>query len=267
MIRSLLILGLAMLLIMPIGGVPVAGSDSIKAFAPGEKLEFVLKWAGLAAGDAVMAVENSSGPDGETIYKIVSTAKSRSMIDAIYKVRNRYESHLDPENGLPMKYVVHSREGGRQKDRVYLFDQENNFVRRMEKGKEGNTTSEVFEILESTYDTISSLYAMRDREVIIGKSLPLNVFDNRKNYELVIDILQEEEIIVSAGQFNTIKVQPKLKSEGVFRRKGELFVWVTNDERHIPVLMKSKVKVGSFTAELVHYADGHGLVYGEEVND
>jgi hypothetical protein len=267
MVRSFIHMGFLIQLMILTGAVPVSGSDSVEAFGPGEKLHFVLKWAGITAGDAFMNVEESEDFDGEIIYKIVSTAKSRSAIDAIYKVRNRYESHIDPENGLPMKYVMHSREGGRTKDRVILFDQENNVVQKMEKRKDGTISSEVFEILDTTYDTISSLYAMRDREVKIGESLPLNVFDNHKNYELVIDILQEEQITVSAGQFNTIKVQPKLKSEGVFRRKGELFVWVTNDERHIPVLMKSKVKVGSFTAELVHYTDGHGLVYGEEVND
>ncbi len=265
--KTLHAVGLGVLLAVTIKVAPAAGSEKIKAFGPGERMEFVLKWAGFAVADATLTVEESFGSNGETIYRIISTARSRSVIDSLYKVRNRYESHINPEDGLPVKYIAQSREREKKKDRVYLFDQENNIVRRMEKREGGETTSEIFEIPEFTYDTISSLYAMRDREARIGESLLLNVFNNRKNYELVIDILKEEEITVSAGRFSTIKVQPKLKSEGAARKKGELFIWVTNDERHIPVLMKSKVKVGSFTLELKRYADGNGTVYGEQAND
>jgi len=267
MLRLLLGAGLTGLILLFASAVPLESSGSIKAFGPGEQLNFVLKWAGLPVADAVLTVEESADSEGEDIYRIVTIAKSRSIVDSLYRVRSRYESHINPEDGLPIKYIAHSNEKGRIKNRVYLFDQENNFVRRMEKGKEGNTTSEVFEIPESTYDTISSLYVMRNKESKVGESLPLNVFTNRKNYELVIDVLQEEEITVSAGSFSTIKVQPKLKSDGEHKSKGELFIWVTNDERHIPVLMKSKVKVGTFTVELVRYSDGKGTVYGEQIDD
>jgi len=265
--KSLYAPGLVIFLVVMVGISTAGASDRIKAFGPGERMDFVLKWTGITVADAALIVEESSGPDDESIYRIISTAKSRSVIDSLYRVRSRYESHINPEDGLPLKYIAHSRERDRKKDRVYLFDQENNFVRRMEKGKEGQTTSEVFEIPETTYDTISSLYAMRNRNPEIGESLPLNIFNNRKNYELVIDVLHEEEITTSAGRFNTVKVQPKLISEGTEKKDGELFIWVTNDERHIPVLMKSKVKVGSFTLELVRYSDGHGTVYGEQVDE
>ena len=229
-----------------------AWSGSVKAFGPGERLEYVLRWGGMAAGDTVMAVEEGKDSRGRDIYKVVNTAESRSVIDLIYKIRNRYESHISPEDGLPRKYVFHMREGGKRKDRVYLFDQGRLMVKRMEMGKDG-TSSDVYEIEERTYDTISSLYAMRNMDFTVGKSVTFNVFDNRKNYELEIDILGREDIEVGAGKFMTIKVQPKLKFEGIFRRKGSLFVWMTDDVRHIPVMMKSKVGVGSIIAELVRY--------------
>lgn len=256
-----------LLIVLATGAAPASGSEAIKAFGPGEKMEFVLKWAGLSVADADLAVEESAETDGKTVYRIISTARSRSVIDSLYKVRSRYESHINPEDGLPLKYIARSRERDRKKDRVYLFDHESNIVRRMEKSEEGRIKSEVFEIPDATYDTISSLYAMRNRDADIGQSLQLKVFNNRKNYELVIDVLQEEEVTVSAGRFRTIKVQPKLKTQGSEEKKGELFIWVTNDERHIPVLMKSKVKVGSFTLELTRYSNGRGTVYGETSHD
>ncbi len=45
-------------------------------------------------------------------------------------------------------------------------------------------------------------------------------------------------------------VKPLLKSEGIFMRKGDVYIWLTDDDRKIPVKMKSKVKVGAVNAVL-----------------
>jgi hypothetical protein len=42
-----------------------------------------------------------------------------------------------------------------------------------------------------------------------------------------------------------------LKSEGIFSKKGEVHIWLTDDEKHIPVLVTLKVKIGQVTATLV----------------
>ncbi len=225
----------------------------VEAYNPGEYLEFVLKWAGIVAGDSTMSVENYTGEEGKNVYRIVSTAKSRSLVDIFYKVRNRIESYIDPASGLTHKYVVNSREGGRRKVRVLVFDQNRHLVTRIVREKD-KITSALYEIPEYVHDSLSSFYAIRDEELNVGDRIQFMVFEGRKNWELIVDVLAREEITVRAGTFKTIKIHPLLKYEGIFRRKGELFVWVTDDEVRMPVLMKSKVKVGSIVAELARYS-------------
>jgi len=65
-----------------------------------------------------------------------------------------------------------------------------------------------------------------------------------------VKVLRREEIVTPVGRFKTIVVHPLLKSEGIFARTGDMFIWLTDDERRIPVQMKSKVIVGSITATL-----------------
>jgi hypothetical protein len=65
-----------------------------------------------------------------------------------------------------------------------------------------------------------------------------------------VKVLKRERIEVPAGKFDCILVEPVLKSEGVFQSKGSIFVWLTDDERRIPVLVKSKVPVGSISVSL-----------------
>jgi hypothetical protein len=237
-------------------------AQPVTAFFPGEQLNFVLKWGGIPAGDSTMAIVESRSAEGKMIYKMVSTAKSRSLVDVVYKVRNRYETHIDPETSLTHKFVFKQHEGGKKKDRILVFDQEARSVTRIVREK-GQTQRRDYEIAENSHDTMSALFGLRNVDLEVGKSMKFNVFEGKKNWELIVDVLAEEEIKVRAGTFKTFKLHPKLKFEGIFRRKGELHVWVTADRWRMPVLMRSKVKIGSIDTELDSYVLGRDPAAGE----
>ena len=232
-----------------------APAQEVSAYEPGERLEYVLKWAGIAAGDSVMEIIEGDFVEGAFLYRVVSTARSRSLVDLIYKVRDRYETHIHPSDSLTRKYVFDMKEGGKKEKRLLIFDQEALSVTRILQ-KKGNTQSSDYEIPPQTHDNLSALYALRNESLKVGDSITYRVFESRKNWELVIDVIAAEEVKVKAGRFRTVVVHPKLKFEGIFRRKGELHVYMTDDQWHIPVLMKSKVSIGSIDAELVRFTLG-----------
>ena len=66
-----------------------------------------------------------------------------------------------------------------------------------------------------------------------------------------MQVLRREKIALPLGTFETIVVKPLMKSEGIFSRKGDILIWLTDDAKHIPVQMQTKVVVGSITATLV----------------
>ena len=232
-----------------------APAREVSAYEPGERLEYVLKWAGIAAGDSVMEVIEGEFVEEVSLYRVVSTARSRSLVDLIYKVRDRYESNIHPSDSLTRKYVFDMKEGGKREKRFLIFDQEALSVTRILQ-KKGNTQSRDYEIPPQTHDNLSALYALRNEPLKVGDSTTFRVFESRKNWELVIDVIAAEEVKVKAGRFRTVVVHPKLKFEGIFRRKGELHIYMTDDQWHIPVLMKSKVSIGSIDAELVRFTLG-----------
>jgi hypothetical protein len=225
----------------------------ILAFAPGERLEFVLTWMGIAAGDSLMEVDRQSQPGGGEAWRVSSVTTSRSVVDLVYRVRNRYETWLDPATGLSVKYVIHQDEGGKKKDQVQVHDQERSEVTLLVKEK-GASTSKVFPVPRGSVDTLAALYLIRDQKLAPGDRVAFPVFEGRKIWELIVEVVGREEVETGAGRFSTLKLHPLVKYEGIFRRKGDLFVWVTDDDRRMPVLMKSSVTVGSINAELVRYA-------------
>jgi hypothetical protein len=102
---------------------------------------------------------------------------------------------------------------------------------------------QTMDIPERVQDPLSALYYLRTKEDLAGdKAVAVEVFDGRKSRPAEIQFLGREKVKTPAGEFTTIKVKA---SEGMFMSEGELFLWLTDDRRKIPVLLKGKLSFGS----------------------
>jgi hypothetical protein len=218
------------------------------AFTIPEKLVYDLTWTGVSAGTATLEVSNSNG-----VTKLVSTAHSADWVSAFYKVDNRVESLLKngkPEAliGLPENYRIKLREGRHKRDRELNFDHSNLKVTFIDhRGKEKKT----YRIGENTFDPLSSFYSVRTLPLVVGKSVYVNIFDSKKFWRVEVQVLRKEKVRTSLGRFNTVVIKPLMQSEGLFNRKGDMYIWLTDDVKRIPVKMQTKVAIGSITATLV----------------
>jgi hypothetical protein len=109
-----------------------------------------------------------------------------------------------------------------------------------------------FPLQRQAFDPLSAFYEMSTRSIEVGKSEFIDIFDNKKLYNAEVKVLKRERIHVPAGSFNTIKVKPLLKSEGLFRKIGDIHLWVTDDDRKLPVLMTSKAPIGTIKVMLIN---------------
>jgi hypothetical protein len=129
------------------------------------------------------------------------------------------------------------------------FHQQEQMIFDQEKGKVMYSDATV-DIPKGTVDVLASLYVVRFRSLEPGKEFTVNVCNNKKNYELVVRVISRETVSVPAGEFKTIMVEPLLKQEGIFMHKGRLFVYLTDDQERVPVLLRSKIAVGSVIAAM-----------------
>jgi len=107
-------------------------------------------------------------------------------------------------------------------------------------------------------DVLSALYFIRTQKLIVGQPISVDNYSDNKLYPLEVKVHKKERIEVPAGEFDCVVVEPILKAAGIFEHKGRLWVWLTDDERHVPVLMKSKIIIGSIVAELEKMEDVKG---------
>lgn len=208
----------------------------------GEYFQFSIDWNGLNGGSALMQVQNIQRVDGQRAYKIITKAESNSFVSKFYKVRDRAESYIATDSLFSLRFVKHLREGGYEKDIDVRFDQTN--------GKARYDDGQDLDVPARVHDVLSAFYYVRSLPLPNGAIIILPTHDNKRSYSMEVIVHHRERIEVAAGKFDCVMVEPVLKSEGVFKSKGSIYVWLTDDARRIPVLVKSKVPIGSITVSL-----------------
>jgi hypothetical protein len=226
--------------------VTVVAPDA-SAFRVPEKLVYDLTWGGIKTGTATLEITEENG-----LVRIVSTARSVGWVSLFYTVDDRIESILSAPAphaaiGDPQRYRVRIREGRYRRNKEIVFDKS-----RRRAFYADNLSGDRAEIAvrPQTFDPLSSFYYFRTLTAQPGRSVFVPVVDGKKAEDVEVQVIKRERIHTKLGDFDTIVIKPLLKSEGIFNRRGDMYIWLTDDEKRIPVQMRTKVAFGRVTATL-----------------
>jgi hypothetical protein len=217
-----------------------------KAFGPGEFFRFDVNYGFVTAGEATLFIR-------DTIYNnrhcqlVEFNLNSKPFFDAFYKVRDRYITIIDAEGLFPWRFEQHIREGGFSRDFTAEFDQIKHIAL---------TTNGKYPIPAYVQDMMSAFYFTRTLDFSKfkpGDKLHLQNFYKDSTYGLDVKYKGTQTIDVEAGEFNCIIVEPLAREGGLFKNEGRLYVWMTNDERKMPVLVTAKILIGKVESELIEY--------------
>ena len=212
------------------------------AFDVGEKLTFIIRYGPIVAGSATMSIPEIVKVKDYECYHIVTNARSSKFFSAFFKVEDRVESFMDKDGLYSWRHEKHLREGKYRADQYVEFDHIKRTVVTNKK--------DTLRIPPCIQDVLTVFYYVRTLPMEVGKSLFVDNQADRKLYPLEIKVHGKERIKVRAGTFDCLVIEPMLRSDAIFKQRGRLTVWLTDDNRRIPVQMKSKVIIGSITAEL-----------------
>jgi hypothetical protein len=231
----------------PPPGARPAGRDPARVYRPGEKLTFDVKWYAITAGEATMEVA-PAGTDWQFI------ARARSTLVFFFKVDDRIESVSTRDRLLPLRFEKHLHEGSHRKDLSMTFDRAAAAATYYWTDKEGRHHAYPYPLGPDCRDLLGAFYWFRTMELPpVGREVNLCVHTDKTNYPLAVKVLGRETIRVPAGEFHTVLIKPRLNFEGLFRQRGDVLIWMTDDEARIPVLVQSKVfLLGSVNIVLTH---------------
>lgn len=223
------------------------------AFTYGEKLEYRLHYGIINAGTIEMKVaEKPAVIDGRGTYHIDGYGKSIPSFDWMFKVRDHFESYVDTQAMLPLRFIKDQKEGGYNDHDYVTF---NYFLKKCF-NKKGTK-----DIPVDIQDVISVVYYARTldmKNAKKGDEFPLALYLDNEVYKLKFKYDGKETIKTDVGKINALRIVPEVVADRVFRTKDAMTIWVSDDENKVPLRIKAEILIGSLKCDITGYS---GLKY------
>lgn len=257
----------ALALSLAIGSVPLLQAGDVLAqfksvpvyqpkyfpFDSGEKAVYVASWNGLVSVATAEILTTPQIVDGKKFYNVRVEAKSSRTLDFIWKMRDTITSTIEAKSLAPNKFTFSQRENSKVIDTVANYDHSAKkwTVRRDERRKIKNYD---FDQPFNTLDPITAIYLARSQDIKVGDHLFFHIFGGKYRYLLDLEVERREKVKIKSGTVDAFKIVPRIKNvaeQGYAQRLNEAAIWVSADDRRIPVMLSSKIVFGSIYLELV----------------
>jgi len=229
---------------------PGAGVSDTLPFTPGEKLTYVLRWENIPAGEAEMEIEPIQSVNGEAAYHFIMKTRTNGFVDVFFKVRERIDAYADTRMERSLAFRKRQTEGEHKRDERIVFDWASGTAQHSNFGQK----SAPIPLEPGSLDPLSVLYYTRKALSEKNPVIERQVTDGKKSFTGRADIIRRETITLKSGKtFDTFCIVPRMGDiGGVFQddKEARIHMWVTADDKRLPVRIMSKLTIGSFIGEL-----------------
>ena len=237
------------------------------ALEEGEELVYEVRWTGIPAGKATLAVKWKDKFKGEyDVYHVKLEMQSNSFISIFYPVGTEAESYIDAEGAFSRFFTLNQKEGRiRQKEKVE-FDYEQKVARYEKQKLEPFSPKHTLNVrlTDKVQDPLSCIYYVRLMDLRVGESARMIVHTCRRRWLLGVRVLKKEKVnLPGLGEFSAIKIQPEAAFPGVFVRKGRMTVWLEEKSR-VPLKMTVDIPIGSVAVLLIEARNSSLVLPGKD---
>lgn len=226
---------------------------SQQAFDDGEWFKFRVHYGPINAGYATLEVKDGKLNNNE-IFHVRGKGWSTGMLNAVFKVRDNYETYFDKNNGLPYRFIRQIDEGGHTRNIQIDFNHPRREALVRDKKRKTNNT---FSISNDVHDMLSAFYFLRNdlngKSLTPGQEFNLNMFYGDESHDFKLKFLGREVINTKFGKIATLKFRPYVLAGRVFEEQESLTFWVSDDMNKMPVKISASLKVGSLNASLEEF--------------
>ncbi|HET7103187.1 MAG TPA: DUF3108 domain-containing protein [Terracidiphilus sp.] len=216
------------------------------SFPQKQTLTYSVDWRVFPAGTAVVHFEQ----EGDREH-ITATAYTIGAINLLFRVNDHFQSVIDRARGCTYQFDKQTVEGRRQVNSTLRLDygqsrailDEKNLVTGQGRHVESKIPGCVTDLLTGVFYTAS-------QPLEVGRNFIIPLVDATHNVPVTIKVEGREEVRTPLGSFKTIRVQPTAAA-GVVKNRGNIWIWYTDDERHLPVQMRARLFWGTITFRLI----------------
>jgi uncharacterized protein DUF3108 len=239
--------------------VPLPAPEKVPVYQPkfypfdgGERAVYKASWNGIPVATAVIAT-TSQFIGGKKFYNVRVDAKTSPILDLFWKMRDTITSTIEAKPLAPTRFTFSQRENLKVIDTEAKFDRT---AKKWSVHRDERTEVKKYEFDQppNTIDPITAVYLARSQDFKVGDHLYFNIFGGKYRYLLDLEVERREKVHIASGSIDAFKIVPRIKNlmkDGYAERVNEGSVWISADERRIPVMLSSRIFVGSIYIERI----------------
>jgi Protein of unknown function (DUF3108) len=217
-------------------------------FPERQTLTFTVDWRVFTAGTAVFQLEQQG-----TLQKITATADTVGAVTMLFPVVDKFQSAFDIKTGCSTGFSKQLQEGRRKVTGDLSFNYAQGQQTQTEKNLvKGTSKTQTASIPACVTDSLSAIFYAASQPLIVGQSVRFPLADSMRTVTVTMKVEGKEEVKTPAGTFQTIRVQPTA-DEGIVKNRGKIWIWYTDDARHMPVQIRASLFWGTITFHLQSY--------------
>jgi hypothetical protein len=219
------------------------------AFPYPEKLSYRIKWKMITAGTALVDLTRDANVNG---WQTNLHLQSEGMVNRLYKVLDTYRSITSPKFCGNTSYLD-AQEGKKHTITRLTFESGLGKVEYDERDLVKNSTvKKELDIPPCTYDITGAFATIREIDLPPGKWATLPVTDGKKVASVKVEAQAKEAVQIGGKTYQTIRYEAFLFDNVLYRKKGRLLMWITDDAERIPVQMRLQMgfPIGTVNIEL-----------------
>lgn len=220
----------------------------------GEKQVYDVSYFGVSAGDFVVRVLPFKVVSDRKVYHVEGTAVSSQVFSLFYRLNDLVETFIDYEGLFTHRFHILLDETKQARDALELNDSEKAqtfyWNRWQRKNQPYIETKEYFPVKPFSQDSLSALYYLRSLPLPDGAVVTFPVINEGKSWDAVVTVLRREMIDSPMGKVRAIVLKPEARYQGILKKQGDQYLWLTDDDRKFLVRLEAKVKIGTVVAKL-----------------
>jgi hypothetical protein len=210
-----------------------------------QTLTFTVDWRVFTAGTAVFHLEQQGDQE-----KITATADTIGNVNMLFPVIDRFQAGIDTRTGCSTGFSKQLQEGRRKVSSDLSFDYNAGKQTQTEKNLVKNTQkTQTASIPACVTDSLSAIFYAASQHLEPGHEVGFPLADSMRTVTVFMKVEGKEEVKTPAGTFQTVRVQPTAE-EGVVKNRGNIWIWYTDDARHMPVQIRARLFWGTITFHL-----------------
>ncbi|MDY0100065.1 MAG: DUF3108 domain-containing protein [Bacteroidales bacterium] len=233
------------------------------AYQAGEKVEYAIHYGVIQGGVASLELKTDTFRGKKVLHSIL-IGRTTGVADAVFKVKDIYESYIDMRTELPVFSIRNIREGRYRKYNEVIFDH----TTRSDSAILTSDLTGVHITQPGIHDILSCFYFYRNQYLPSydtlkqGDMLTIMTWFTDELYPIRLKFIGIEDIKTKVGRMRCLKFNPVTETGRLFKTEEDVSFWFTSDKNFLPVRIRFDIFVGAFIAEIVNY---EGLKYPLEV--